>query len=74
MKPNSIHVIYHPTARGYSGYSQELDGLSSEGGTIQELFEKIRHLIEVRIKNLVEIGRHKEAEELKSKEIIFSEE
>ena len=73
MKTSSIHIINHPTLRGYSGYSRELDGIQSEGKTIEELFDKIRLLIEVWVKSLKEIGKDKEAANLKNKEIIFSE-
>lgn len=73
MTTNSIHIVYHPTIRGYSGYSRELDGLRTEGRTIQELYEKVKYLIEVRVKSLAEIGREKEAKDLREKEINFVE-
>ncbi len=73
MSSGSIHIIYHPTYRGYSGYSKELDGLHTEARTIQELFSKIRHKIRVRINALLEIGREKEAKDLEAREIIFLE-
>ena len=73
MNTNLLHIVYHPTLRGYSGYSREMDGLQSEGRNINELYEKIKYLIEVRIKVLLELGRDEEAIALKNKKIIFTE-
>lgn len=65
--------MYYPTSRGYSGYSKELDGIRSEGKAIEELFEGIKKLLEVRISSLKEIGKEKEAKDLKESEIVFVE-
>ncbi|MDO5616170.1 MAG: hypothetical protein Q4G16_08270 [Cruoricaptor ignavus] len=73
MEASVIHIIYHPAVNGYAGYSKELDGLNTEGKTLEELFEKTRHLIQIRIKSLIELGKEKEAEELKAKKIVFVE-
>lgn len=73
MFGNSIHIVYHPTFGGYSGYSRELDGLHAEAKTVQELFSKIKFLISLRVKTLLEIGRVKDAEDLEAREVIFLE-
>lgn len=48
--------------------------MSTEAATLEELFEKVKYLIKVRIESLKEIGRKKDAEDLQQKEIIFIEE
>lgn len=73
MQTSTINIIYYPTRRGYSGYSKELDGLNTNGKTIEELYQKIRYLIDIRVKTLLELGREKEANQLKESELIFSE-
>ncbi len=71
--PAPIHIVYHPTLRGYSCYSQEMDGLQTEATSLNELFQKVRHMLAVRIETLKEIGKDAEAKALKEKEIIFTE-
>lgn len=73
MANETIHVFFYPSVLGYSAYSNELDGIQTEGKTLEELFQKIRYLIKVRVETLQEIGKKEEAEELKSKEVIFLE-
>lgn len=73
METGNIHIVYFPSSFGYSAYSHELDGLQTNAKTIEELIEKIKHLIKVRAESLAEIGRTKESQELKRKEIILVE-
>lgn len=73
MELKQITIVYHPTSFGYSGYSKELDGLNFDSPTIEELKEKIQHLIEVRAEALAEIGKTEDAEALRKSEIILTE-
>ncbi len=73
MESNSIHIVYFPSSLGYSAYSREMDGLQTEAKTVDELLEKVKHLINVRIEALADIGKTKESQELKEKEIILVE-
>ncbi len=73
MENNEIHIIFHPTTGGYSGYSQEIDGLNSEAATVEELAAKIQHLVEVRAELPTEIGRTEEAQKLRTSKIIMKE-
>lgn len=74
MESNVIHIIYHPSALGYAAYSRELDGMVAEATNLDELFDKIKYLLKVRIESLKEIGKNQEAENLQQKELIFVEE
>lgn len=73
MESQEIHIIYHPTSGGYSGYSHELDGLNTEAATVEELAEKIQHLVESRAEALAEIGKTEEANALRAKKIVLTE-
>lgn len=73
MANQAIHVFFYPSVLGYSAYSSELDGIEADGKTLDELFQKVQYLIKVRIETLEEIGKEKEAEKLRSKEVIFLE-
>lgn len=74
MESNVIHIIYHPSTLGYAAYSRELDGMVAEATNLDELFDKIKYLLKVRIESLKEIGKDQEAENLHQKELIFVEE
>lgn len=73
MEPNEIHIIFHPTSGGYAGYSQEIDGLNTEAKTVEELVQKIVHLVEVRAEALAEIGHSEEAQRLRNSKIVMKE-
>lgn len=72
-KEGVINIIYHPSTRGYSSYSHELDGLQTDAETVSELMKKVEHLLEIRIETLKEIGQNAEAKKLENSELIFSE-
>lgn len=73
MENQAIHVFYYPSVLGYSAYSSEIDGLEAHGKTLDQLFEKVKHLMEVRIKTLLEIGRLEDAQKLRDSELVFVE-
>lgn len=73
MEPTLIQIIYYPTTRGYSGYARELEGLSAEGATLEELVANIKHMLDLRVETLREIGHTTEAEELKRCRLEFLE-
>lgn len=73
MESQQITIVYHPTSYGYSAYSREMDGLNCEAPTVEELKEKVRHLLEVRAEALSEIGKSEEAEAIRKSEIVLTE-
>ncbi len=74
MEANQIHIIYHRTDDGYACYSHEMDGLNTEGKTVEELMEKVTHLLNVRVAALEELGKNEEAEQLSERQVIFTKE
>ena len=73
MVDQTIHIFFYPSVLGYSAYSAELDGIEATGKTLEELFSKIRHMINVRANTLEEIGKVQEAQQLKAREVVFLE-
>ena len=71
MEAKQIHIIYRPTVDGFACYSQEMDGLNTEGKTVEELMEKVKHLVKVRVAALKELGKDEEAKHLNEGQIIF---
>ena len=73
-KEGVINIIYHPSTRGYSSYSHELDGLQTDAETVSELMKKVEHLLEIRIETLKEIGQNAEAKKLENQKEVLLEE
>jgi predicted RNase H-like HicB family nuclease len=51
-----------------------MDGLNTEGKTVEELMEKVTHLLNVRVAALEELGKNEEAEQLSERQVIFTKE